>query len=193
MQMAFASCKCIKRVIERGRREAFDLGNSLHCHLWAVASEDLVGDNDFLLASPPVLVAPNVAPVQKVSHGKHRDRESPDKWLSSDYWEECIGGSWCEQSIFKTPELILLNPVIVVPQVHFWGGRNIAIVDEPVDEFAFFSPWWPLFLGTLLVKSGVGFLQHLRARVDLKNALNFLSWVSAWIQITLHLFEIFLN
>ena len=63
---------------------------SLHGHFRAVASKDLVGHNDFLLTPPPVLMSPNISPVQKVGHWEHGDGESADEWLSADNWEECV-------------------------------------------------------------------------------------------------------
>ena len=75
---------------------------SLHGHFRPIASEDLVGHNDFLLAPPPVFMSPHVSPVQKVGHGEHGDGKSADEGLSADDWKEgvsCCGG---EQTVFQT-------------------------------------------------------------------------------------------
>ena len=42
---------------------------SLHRSPVPIASKDLVGDNHFLLTAPPILVTPDVAPVEEVGHG----------------------------------------------------------------------------------------------------------------------------
>ena len=92
---------------------------SLHRHLATVTGEDLVGDHDFLLAPPPVLMTPDVAPVHEVSHWQHRDSKPTHKWLPSNNWEESEGAGRCEQTILETSKLVLLNPVVVIRQVLF--------------------------------------------------------------------------
>ena len=64
---------------------------SLHGELASDTRHDFVGDNDFLGASPEVLVAPGMSPLHEVEHREHREEESSRKRLPSDHWESQIG------------------------------------------------------------------------------------------------------
>lgn len=44
---------------------------SLHCELASRAGKDFVSHDDFLSATPPILVAPHVAPTNEVGHWQH--------------------------------------------------------------------------------------------------------------------------
>ena len=135
---------------------------SLHGHLGTVSGEDLVGDDNFFLASPPVLVAPDVAPVHKVGHRQHRDAKPSHEGGPSDDRHEKEGGCRGEQAVLQASELILLNPSVVLCEVALGSGGDVGVVDEPVDELTFFFPAGCVLSGTLLVESLVGLLDHLR-------------------------------
>ena len=66
-----------------------------------VAGEDLVRDDNFLLATPPVLMSPDVAPVEEVCHWHHGDSQTFDERLSTDDWEEGVGGSGGEKTVLE--------------------------------------------------------------------------------------------
>ena len=147
---------------------------SFHGELATVAAEDLVCDNDFLGASPPVLVAPNIAPVQEVGHGEHRNRESSDEGLAADHWEEHIGCGRGDNAILEASELILLHPVVILTQVPFGGLRDVAIINEPMDELTLLVPTWFHLGSAFLVESLVGLHEKIRSSVDSHNTLDLL-------------------
>ena len=74
---------------------------SLHGHSAARAGVDLVSNDDFFCTSPPVLVAPHVAPVQKVCHRQERNSHSFHERLSANHGEEEERGSSGEQTVLE--------------------------------------------------------------------------------------------
>ena len=173
-----------------------ETGNSLHRGLVASAGEDLVSDDDFLLTAPPVLVAPDIAPVHEVGHREHADAEAAHEGLSADHWEEQESARRREQPVLKAAQLILLEPVLVRLQVRLRLVADVAVVNQPVDELALLFPAGPMLKRAFLVEGLLRLDQNVRPGVDLEDPLDFLLGVPARVQIANHfvcLFSFIIN
>ena len=126
---------------------------SLHGELAPSASEDLVGDDDFLGASPPVLVPPHVAPPHKVRHRYHRTCKPPHERLPPHYGEEHECQRRGQESILKAAELVLGNPVLILEQILLRLRRNVRLMYQEVHEFTLFLIARCQLLSALLVVS----------------------------------------
>ena len=119
---------------------------SLRCELRPRSVEDFICNDGFLGASPPVLMAPLVSPVHKVGHWQHRDREPTGEALSADNWEkeESQGGPY--KTILEASELVLHYPLVALLEVGLGHGRDVAVVDQKVDELSLLVPRWLQFV-----------------------------------------------
>ena len=125
-------------------------GFSLHGHLGSVSSEDLIGDNDFLSSSPPVLVAPHIAPSQEEGHWDQGETSTSEEGLLADHWEEEESSSRGDESVLEASELILLYPAITLSQVLLGSWRYVRVVDHPVHKLSLLSPCWAVLHGSFL-------------------------------------------
>ena len=100
-------------------------GFSLHGDLGSVSSEDLISDNDFLGSSPPVLVAPHIAPPHEEGHWNQGETSASEEGLLADHWEEEESGSSSDESILKASQLVLLYPAIALSQVLLGSWRDV--------------------------------------------------------------------
>ena len=117
-----------------GQHCLFALHLSLHGVLGTSTCEDLIGNCHFLHTTPVVLVTPNVAPSHEEGHGNHGDEESAHEGLSAHNWHKEVGQQTCGQSVLKTTQLILWDPMLAIFQVNLSAGRDACIVDQEVNE-----------------------------------------------------------
>ena len=89
---------------------------SFHSELVSSTNEELVGDNNFLGTSPPVLMTPDVAPVEEVGHGHHGAGKSAEEGLTADHGEEEESHGTGEETVLEATQLVLGDPVIALAQ-----------------------------------------------------------------------------
>jgi hypothetical protein len=113
---------------------------SFHCELASGSCENFVSYDDFFLLGPPHLVSPDISVVHEVGHRDHGASESAYKGLSTDDREETEGHDRSEEAVFEPSNLPLGWEVVVLFQIAFTNRGDVRIVNQPVTQFALFSP-----------------------------------------------------